>query len=127
MASITLSHKGSFSKTERRLQRMSSGGIFDSLSKYGELGVHVLASVTPIDTGATSNAWYHKVDKSGRGWKLSWHNQNRTITGDPIAILIQAGHGTGTGGYVVGRDYINPAIRPVFNLILADVRRKVAR
>ncbi|WKW86815.1 hypothetical protein SEA_CONLEY_29 [Gordonia phage Conley] len=127
MPSISITHKGSFSKAENRLRKMSGSAIFDSLSKYGELGVHVLASVTPMDTGETANSWYAKVEKSGRGWKLSWHNQNRTVNGDPIAIMIQTGHGTGTGGYVAGQDYINPAIKPVFNLIVADVRRKVAR
>ena len=125
MASISLTHKGGFTNTERRLQRMSQGSIADALDKYGQLGVAVLASATPIDTGETRNSWSHKVEKTGRGWKLSWSNQNKTITGEPIVLLIQHGHGTGTGGYVAGLDFINPAIKPVFQLILAEVRRKV--
>ena len=127
MASISLTHKGGFTNTERRLQRMSQGTIADALDKYGKLGVAVLASATPIDTGETRNSWEHKVERTGRGWKLSWSNQNKTITGDPIVLLIQHGHGTGTGGYVAGLDFINPAIKPVFELILAEVRRKVGR
>lgn len=127
MSSITLSHKGNFSSTENRLQRLSSGSIFDTLSKYGQLGVHALSEATPIDTGETRNSWTSKVEKTSRGWRLSWSNQNETITGDPIVLLIQHGHGTGTGGYVAGIDFINPAIKPVFELILAEVRRKVGR
>ena len=127
MASISLSHKGNFSKAENRLRRMTQGSISETLSKYGQLGERVLAAATPIDTGETRNAWTSQVEKTGRGWKLSWSNQNRTVTGDPIVLLIQHGHGTGTGGYVPGVDFINPAIKPVFDLILAEVRRKVGR
>lgn len=127
MPSIFLSHKGSFSNAESRLRRMSKNTIRDALTKYGELGVKVLADATPKDTGETALAWYSKVEQTSKGWKLSWHNQNKTVNGDPIAIMIQTGHGTGTGGYVAGQDYINPAVKPVFDLILAEVRRKVAR
>ena len=125
MASISLTHKGGFTNVERRLQKMSQGTISDVLGKYGQLGVAVLASATPIDTGETRNSWDYEVEKTSRGWKLSWSNQNKTITGEPIVLLIQHGHGTGTGGYVAGLDFINPAIKPVFQLILAEVRRKV--
>ncbi|QJD49607.1 hypothetical protein HWD32_gp29 [Gordonia phage Secretariat] len=127
MPSITLTHKGSFYNAQSRLNRMSKLQIQDVLSKYGKLGEHVLAEATPIDSGESRNAWYSKVERKGSNWTLSWHNQNRTVTGEPIVILIQFGHGTGTGGYVAGQDFINPAIKPVFDLIVAEVRRKVAR
>ncbi|UVK59313.1 hypothetical protein SEA_PHEROBRINE_30 [Gordonia phage Pherobrine] len=125
MPSIQLTHKGSFTNTQSKLNRMSKGMIQDTLSKYGALGVHVLSQATPIDSGESRNSWTSKVEKTGKGWKLSWHNQNRTVNGQPVVILIQFGHGTGTGGYVAGRDFINPAIKPVFDLIIAEVRRKV--
>ncbi|QFP94913.1 hypothetical protein SEA_OHMYWARD_31 [Gordonia phage OhMyWard] len=127
MPSIQLTHKGSFSNAQSRLGRMSKGTIQDALSKYGALGVHVLSNATPMDSGESRNAWTSKVTKTGKGWKLAWHNQNKTIDGQPVVILLQFGHGTGTGGYVAGRDFINPAIKPVFDLIIAEVRRKVAR
>ncbi|QPL14677.1 hypothetical protein SEA_SCHWARTZ33_32 [Gordonia phage Schwartz33] len=127
MPSITLTHKGTFSNATNRLKKMSDGSITDALSKYGALGVHVLSAATPMDTGDSRNSWYSKVSKKGGRWTLSWHNQNRTVTGEPIVILIQFGHGTGTGGYVAGQDFINPAIKPVFDLIIAEIRRKVAR
>ncbi|QXO13038.1 hypothetical protein SEA_FIGLIAR_31 [Gordonia phage Figliar] len=126
MPSITMTHKGAFTNTQSKLNRMSKGMIQEVLAKYGALGVHVLSQATPIDSGESRNSWTSKVEKRGKGWRLSWHNQNRTVNGQPVVILIQFGHGTGTGGYVAGKDFINPAIKPVFDLIIAEVRRKVA-
>ncbi|QDH85262.1 hypothetical protein HWC49_gp31 [Gordonia phage Kenosha] len=126
MPSITMTHKGTFTNTQSKLNRMSKGMIQEVLGKYGALGVHVLSQATPIDSGESRNSWTSKVEKKGKGWRLSWHNQNRTVNGQPVVILIQFGHGTGTGGYVAGQDFINPAIKPVFDLIIAEVRRKVA-
>lgn len=125
--SIAFSSSGSFMDATKFLHLMSKGTIQDSLNKYGQLGTHVLKGATPVDSAATAQGWYHKVEKKDGKWVLSWHNQNRTTSGQSVAILIQYGHGTGTGGYVAGQDFINPAIKPVFDLIVAEVRRKVTR
>lgn len=123
---ISFQTSGSFQNTERRLKRMSKLDISRILNAYGALGVAALKAYTPVDSSATANAWYHKVTKTGSSWELSWHNQNGS-TDTPIAIMLQYGHGTGTGGYVAGRDYINPAIRPVFDEIKTAVWKEVTR
>lgn len=127
MSAITLTSQGDADKTQNRLHKLIRNDLSSLLSQYGELGVLALSSTTPIDTGKSKASWVSKVEKTSQGWKLSWKNQNRTVTGEPIVLLLQYGHGTGTGGYVAGRDFINPAIKPVFDLILADLRRKVTR
>jgi hypothetical protein len=103
---------------------MSKGDIFATLGTFGEQGVVALANATPIDSGRTADSWYFRTEKTRGGYSISWHNDN-VNDGQPIAILIQYGHGTGTGGYVQGRDYINPAIRPVFDKIAEDVWKAV--
>ena len=123
---ISIESTGSFKNTQSRLQRMSKARIASVLERYGTMGTAALRGATPVDTGATANAWFHKVSQMGGGWQLSWHNQNGS-TGAPIAIMLQYGHGTGTGGYVAGRDYINPAIQPIFDRIAEDVWREVTR
>ena len=123
---ISFESTGSFKNTQSRLQRMSKARIASVLERYGARGTAALRSATPVDTSATANAWSHEVSQMGRGWQLSWHNQNGS-TGAPIAIMLQYGHGTGTGGYVAGRDYINPAIQPIFDKIAEDVWREVTR
>lgn len=117
---------GAFIKTESRLKIMLSGQITKALEKYGAQGVAVLKAATPVETSATANAWTYQI-KRGKGlWQLGWYNSNKA--GDtPLAILIQYGHGTGTGGYVAGEDYINPAIKPIFDQIVAEIRREVTR
>ena len=113
---ITISSSGSFENTEKFLKRMTDKSIFDSLSRFGEEGVQALASATPIKTGETSRSWTYEIEKTSTSWAIIWSNTN-VVDGVPIAVLIQVGHGTGTGGYVAGRDYINPALRPVFDRI----------
>lgn len=124
--SITFESTGSFQNTERFLKRVSSGQIFKALDKYGQEGTSALASVTPVDTGGTAAAWFHRVEKTGGGWTISWMN-GKNVAGKPLVIMLQYGHGTGTGGYVQGRDFINPAIRPVFDRIAEAVWREVTR
>lgn len=121
---IVVETSGSFSRTENWLGRMSKLTIERELHKYGEMGVRALASATPVSTGLTAKSWAYEVRQSGRTWTLAWTNSN-TANGVPIAILLQYGHGTGTGGYVQGRDYINPAIKPVMDRIAAEVWRTV--
>lgn len=124
--SISFSSTGSFRNTEAFLHRMSRNDIASVLNKYGAMGTAALRSATPVESGATAASWSHQVSKSARGWELSWDNQNGSGK-TKVAILLQYGHGTGTGGYVAGRDYINPAIRPVFDQIATAVWREVTR
>ena len=124
--SISFSSTGSFRNTEAFLNRMSRNDISSVLNKYGAIGTAALRSATPVESGATAASWSHKVSKSVRGWELSWDNQNGSGK-TRVAILLQYGHGTGTGGYVVGRDYINPAIQPIFDQIATAVWREVTR
>ena len=116
---ITFSHKGDFKKTFNFLQRAKKLN-FDDLRKYGELGVEALRNATPKDSGRTADSWYFQIVQTKNGYSIEFLNSN-IVDGVPIAIILQYGHGTGTGGYVQGRDYINPAIRPIFD----DIARKV--
>lgn len=127
MSSIIFTSSGSFKDTEAFLQRMSKANIKTVLDKYGVMGVDALRSYTPIDTSASAQAWRHRVAYAKGMWRLSWHNDNKTSSGVPVVILIQYGHGTGTGGYVAGEDFINPAIKPIFDRIVTEVRREVVR
>lgn len=124
---FSFTSNGSFNKTETRLQQMAKNDISTLLSKYGQVGVNLLRDATPVESGASAAMWSFKVKRESNGWKLSWHNQNRTSTGVPVVILLQYGHGTGTGGYVSGRDFINPVIRPLFDVLVSDIRKEVTR
>lgn len=123
---ITFVAKGSFDRTEAWVRRMASGEIFNVLNKYGEIGRDALASATPVDSGLTAESWSSEVSQNGSGWQITWSNSNEH-SGVNIAIILQYGHGTGTGGYVAGRDYINPAIRPIFDQIAEAVWKEVTR
>lgn len=111
---IKFVHKGDFKKTERFLSKMMKRDYTKVLNKYGQMGVDALSRATPVDSGTTAASWSYKVEKSGSSATIYWINNNINH-GVSIAIILQYGHGTGTGGYVQGRDYINPAIRPVFD------------
>ncbi len=121
---ISIESSGSFRRTESFLSRMSRGEIFRALEGYAREGVNALASSTPVESGATASAWNYEVYKTGRTFTISWTNSN-VVSGLPIAILLQYGHGTGTGGYVQGRDYINPAMQPIFDKIAENVWKVV--
>ena len=123
---ITFRQKGDFSKLTRYLERVKEVIRRGDLDKYGRAGVAALASATPIDTGLTSSSWYYEIEHSNGSAVISFHNSN-IQNGVPIAIILQYGHGTGTGGWVEGRDYINPAIRPIFDAIANDAWREVTR
>lgn len=123
---IEITQKGSFDNTERYLRRLKSTELVSFLDKYGQLGVNALSSATPTDTGLAANSWYYTIEQRPGYYSIRWHN--RDIEGGlPVIILIQYGHGTGTGGYVAGRDIIMPAIRPIFDQIEADVMREVTK
>ena len=121
---IRFESKGSFEKTERFFKRMSRGAIFSELRSQGEIGVKALAAYTPKDSGITAASWSCDVIRSRGAYTIEWRNSH-TNKGTNIAIILQYGHGTGTGGYVQGRDYINPAIKPVFDQIANDVWKAV--
>jgi nanoRNase/pAp phosphatase (c-di-AMP/oligoRNAs hydrolase) len=121
---IKITSRGSFQKTESFLNRMSRGEILSVLESNAQAGVEALSAATPVDSGATAAAWGYFVDKVGGNYRITWTNSH-TINGAPIAVMLQYGHGTGTGGYVQGRDYINPAIRPVFDRIAENVWKAV--
>lgn len=106
--------KGDFSKSMRYLDRVKEASRIRVLDKYGKEGVAALASATPVDSGLTANSWYYKITQEPTSVVITFCNSN-VQNGVPIAIILQYGHGTGTGGWVEGRDYINPAIQPVFD------------
>jgi hypothetical protein len=123
MLSITTT--GSFDKTEKFLLRMSKGDIFKSLDSFARRGVAALSAATPEETGATAASWSYEIQNDGRDFTIWWTNNHLDSAGAPIVIMLQYGHGTGTGGYVQGRDFINPAIRPIFDEIINTVWREV--
>lgn len=123
---ITFRQKGDFSKLTRYLERVKEVVKLGNLDKYGREGVAALASATPIESGKTASSWYYKIENSNGSATISFYNSN-VNKGVPIAIILQYGHGTGTGGWVQGRDYINPAIQPVFDRIAEEAWREVTK
>lgn len=121
---FTINVTGSFKNMDQFLNKMTNKDQYARLEAFGRAGVDALSSATPKDSGATAKAWRYKIDRGGGQLTISWYNTN-VHRGFPVAIALQYGHGTGTGGYVVGRDYINPAIRPIFDKILDDVWKVV--
>ena len=124
MPAIQFTHKGDFHKTENFLKQIRFNKIYKKLDKYAQLGVQALSSATPEDTGKTKSSWGYEIDFRYDRVEISWTNTN-TNKYAVIAILIQYGHATGTGGYVEGRDFINPAIKPIFDQILTNVWKEV--
>ena len=123
---ITFRQKGDFSKLTRFLERAKESIKLGVLDKYGRAGVEALSSATPIDTGLTASSWYYKIENSNGVARLTFNNSN-IQNGVPIAIILQYGHGTGYGGWVEGRDYINPAIQPIFDKIADDAWKEVTK
>lgn len=121
---VQFSTSGNFSKTQRFLSFIMRGGQYAFLDAYAQRGVDALRNATPVDSGLTAASWGYEIQKSLTQVKITWTNTN-IHNGFPVAVGIQVGHGTGTGGYVSGRDYINPAIRPVFDEIANSVWRAV--
>lgn len=121
---IKITQKGDFKKTERFLKNVSNDKIFSSLKKYGQIGVQALSDATPVDSGKTASSWDYEIEIGGGSATIYWTNSNIN-KGVNIAVILQYGHGTRNGGYVVGRDYINPAIKPVFDQIADAVWKEV--
>lgn len=123
---ISFSHKGDFSKTAKYFERIKEAARLGILNKYGREGVAALSSATPTRTGRTASSWGYEISH-GRGSSKITFTNSHINKGVPIAIILQYGHGTGTGGWVQGRDYINPAIQPVFDRIVEEAWREVTK
>lgn len=123
---ISFRQKGDFSKLSRYLEKAKNAVHLGNLDKYGREGVAALASATPRDTGKTANSWSYEIKNTKESVSITFNNSN-IQNGVPIAIIIQYGHGTNNGGWVQGRDYINPAIRPLFDRIANDVWKEVTK
>lgn len=123
---ITFRQKGDFSKASRYLERLKEAAKLGVLDKYGREGVAALASATPTETGLTASSWTYEIERKGNSVSIVYKNSNIN-KGVPIAVILQYGHGTGTGGWVQGRDYINPAIQPVFDRIADEAWKEVTK
>ena len=123
---ITFRQKGDFSKLKRYLEKVKSVVKLSDLDKYGKEGVAALASATPVDTGLTASSWSYEIKHQNGRVSITFKNSN-IQNGVPIAIILQYGHGTRNGGWVQGRDYINPAIQPIFDKIANDAWREVTK
>lgn len=121
---IKIETTGTWSRTRKFLSK-AKRLKYPKLAKYGEAGVRALSSATPVDTGKTANLWYYTIDDDGQQVRLNWHNRNLSNDWFPVAIMLQYGHATGTGGWVEGRDYINPALRPIFDQLAKDAWKEV--
>lgn len=123
---ITFTTKGDWGKTYAYLRRLQSAQAFAVLDKYGAQGVAALSAATPVESSETANSWTYEVVRRKGYYAIHWHNTHME-EGVNIAAILQYGHGTGTGGYVQGRDYIMPAIRPVFDQMINDIWREVTK
>lgn len=123
---ITFRQKGDFSKLTRFLERAKETVRLGDLDKYGRQGVAALSSATPIDSGLTAESWYYEIENKKGSATITFYNSN-VQNGVPIAIVLQYGHGTRNGGWVQGRDYINPAIQPIFDGIANKAWKEVTK
>ena len=111
---ISFRQKGDFSKLSKYFEKMKEAAKIGVLDKYGREGVAALSSATPVESGKTASSWSYEIERQNGAVSIVFKNSN-VNKGVPIAIILQLGHGTGTGGWVEGRDYINPAIQPIFD------------
>ena len=123
---ITFKHKGDFSKLDRFLNNAKNAARLGDLDKYGQEGVNALSSATPIETGTTARSWRYEIVRKNGSVSINFLNSN-IQNGVPIAIILQYGHATRNGGWVEGRDYINPAIQPIFDKIAKNAWREVTK
>lgn len=123
---IKIRQKGDFSRTTKYFGRLKDGINIKDLDKFGQEGVAALASATPIDTGETARSWTYSIYTKKDSVSIVFKNSN-IVDGAPIAILLQYGHGTRNGGYIQGRDYINPAIQPIFDKIADNAWKEVTK
>lgn len=111
---IRFRNKGDFSKTEKFLKKSFGKNYRSILDKYAKQGVAALASATPLDSGETAASWDYEIIQNGSSLSIVWKNYH-IEKGVNIAVILQYGHGTRNGGWVEGRDYINPALQPIFD------------
>ena len=123
---ITVRQKGDFLNLTRYFEKARKAIRLSSLEKYGQQGVAALSAATPVDTGLTANSWSYKIERKNGVVSITFNNAN-IQNGVPIAIILQYGHATRNGGWVEGRDYINPAIQPIFDKIANDAWREVTK
>jgi len=121
---IRFKQSGDFKKLNSFLEKAREAIKMGDLDKYGRMGVDALAAATPVDTGETASSWYYKIVRNDERTTIQFLNSN-VNEGVPIAIILQYGHGTGTGGWVEGRDYINPAVQPIFDEIVNKAWKEV--
>lgn len=123
---INFRQTGDWSKTTNFMKRLKQRKYLSFLDKYGQRGVDALSSATPVDTGKTANSWSYEIRKNDKKVSIIFKNSN-IVNGVPIAIILQYGHGTRNGGWVEGRDYINPAIQPIFDEIVKEAWGEVTK
>lgn len=125
---VSITESGSFSNLESFLKRAKTRELFIELERYGPIGVDALAAATPVESSKTANSWYYEIINQPGYFSIQWLNSNVEEPGTiPVAILIQYGHATGNGGYIPGRDFINPALQPIFDQIVVDMWKEVTR
>lgn len=125
---ITIRQEGDFSKLTNYFERCKGWLKISNLDEYGRRGVEALSSATPRDSGETASSWFYTIERRGNtSASIIFHNSNVTSQGTPVAILIQYGHATKNGAWVEGKDYINPALRPVFDNMANEIWREVTR
>lgn len=120
-----MTSQGDYKKTTDFLNKLASPSVYDDLDRFGQMGVAALSQATPKDTGLSASSWGYRIIRSARRPGIEWFNTDKDVNGTPIVILIQYGHGTGTGGYVQGRDFINPTMRPLFDKFADEIWKKV--
>ena len=122
---VTLTASGDFKKLDSMLNKLLEFGKLGILDKYGRKGVEALEAATPVDSGRTASGWYYRIEHEANSATLSFFNNNIN-KGVPIALILQYGHGTRNGGWVEGVDYINPALKPIFDDLLREVWKEVS-
>ena len=123
---IKITQKGDFSKVEMFLERLKEGFNKSIFDKYGRMGVEALRNATPVDTGLTASSWSYQINYSSNSVTIGFPHShiNKPVN---LALILQYGHGTGTGGWVEGRDYINPALQPIFDQMAEEAWREVVQ
>lgn len=122
---VQMSEKGDFKKTFKFLKAMQEKKFLSNLNKYGERGVQLLSENTPRDTGLTASSWYYKIEDDGETLTITWYNSNVKKDYFNVALMLQYGHATKNGGWVEGIDYINPALKPLFDEMEKDIWEEV--
>lgn len=123
---ISFKSKGSFKKTYDFMNKGLNPNYMDILERYARQGVTALSSATPKGTGLTSDSWGYEIKRTKNKCTITWYNTN-VVDGVPLVVLLQYGHGTANGGWVQGHDFINPALKPIFNRIAEDAWKEVIR